>query len=95
MGKNIVIRREVDKLTYEEFGFYSLDDTLWFNNYYRYQKENGRKKKHDCVAVYERLGFRHNSGRGIAFNEVPLTPEIMEEARQEYIKNFECKIWKK
>lgn len=86
----MTIEKQIDELTKEEFNFWENGNTLIFDSYYLFSRENTRKRTWNKVKMWERLTGRSTN---MLFEYVPLTEEVKQEALQEYIKTLKVMTW--
>ena len=86
----MIIEKQIDELTKEQFGFRIFDNVIVFDSYFLLRRENTKKRTWNSLKKYERLSSRNSN---ITLEQVPLTEEIKTEVLQEYIKTLKVITW--
>ena len=86
----MIIEKQIDELTKEQFGFRIFDNVIVFDSYNLFLRENKTKRKYRSIKCYDRL---HTRNSNITLEQVPLTEEIKTEVLQEYIKTLKVMTW--
>jgi hypothetical protein len=84
------IRKQIDDLTLEIWGFTFIYGTIFLDSYYLGQKESKRHRNYKSLKQYSRLLGRNNT---ITESEVPLTDELKTEVLKQFISTIEVKKW--
>lgn len=87
----MTIEKQIDELTKEQFSFGIFNNVLVLNSYNLSLKEDKTKRKYNITKCYDRLYTRNST---ITLEQVPLTEEIKNEAKLEYIKTIKVMTWK-
>ena len=86
----MVIEKQIDELTKENYKFWVKDNIIILDSYSLSSRENTKKRNYNFLKRYERLMDRSSS---ITVEEVPFTEEIKTEVLQEYIKTLKVMTW--
>lgn len=89
-GMNTVVlqKPEADGLKGVRWSFYLLDSVLVVDSYEEYERASKRHKPR-TVKNWSRLNKRDST---MPQEDVPLTPEIMAEAKAQYLAELESKL---
>jgi hypothetical protein len=87
----ITICRQPDVLTQHRFEFIVLDGHLYLDRYHHFTRPTVRHRKWTCQNRYLRLSrFGDNT---LTEAQVPLTPELRQEALALYLRQIKCLLW--
>lgn len=86
----MIVKKQIDELTVEEFDFYVSGTDLYLDRYLLLKKENKKKRKYSVLKLYSRLMLRDST---IKEDQVPLTDEIKAEAIKQFTDSIKCLKW--
>ena len=86
----MILKKQIDELTVEEFDFYASGTNLYLDRYLLLKKESKKKKKYSVLKLYSRLNARDST---IKEDQVPFTDEIKAEAIKQFTESIKCLKW--
>lgn len=88
----IIVEKQIDKLTIERYEFYLTENKLYLDKYFIKKREGTKKHNYniDWSKYYNRVNQRDST---ITEAQVPFTDDIKVLAIKQYVDSIKCIKW--